>query len=167
MTDQNMKSNTPFTVCFTGHRTIDRKHAFFLPTRLNSTLEELILRGADRFCAGGATGFDTLAALAVLELKKKHPHIRLDLILPCPDQTVFWRDKEMLVLYDRILKEASSVTYVSDRYTSACMHARNRRLVSESQVCVAYMTRSGSGTSYTFAYALQQGLKVINLADLI
>ena len=64
-----------------------------------------------------------------------------------------------------IISCASSVEYVTDTYTSWCMHERNRRLVNESQVCIAYMTESRGGTAFTFNYALQKGLEVINVAE--
>lgn len=152
------------TVCFTGHRSIERSAAYYLPTRLKAVLEDLIRRGARRFRTGGAMGFDTVAALCVLELQEKYPSISLDLILPCRDQTKLWNEQNRAV-YESILASASTVSYVSDYFTSWCMHERNRRLVTGSQVCVAYLTHSGGGTAYTFAFALERGLEVINLGE--
>lgn len=151
-------------VCFTGHRDMERAHAVMIPAKLKAYLESLIERGAYRFRAGGAVGFDTVAALCVLELKEKHPHISLELILPCRDQTKAWKETERRV-YDYILSQAAKVEYVTDRYTPWCMHERNRRLVNGSQVCIAYLTQSRGGTAYTFAYALEKGLEVINIAE--
>ena len=153
-------------VCFTGHRSIERNAALLIPQTLKALLEELIQRGACRFRVGGAIGFDTVAALCVLELQEKHPGISLDLVLPCRDQTKLWNEQNRAV-YEYILSAASSVEYVSEHFTSWCMHERNRRLVDESQVCIAYLSHSGGGTAYTFAYALEQGLEVINLYDSI
>ena len=152
------------TVCFTGHRSIPRDAALLLPTRLKATLEALIARGARRFRAGGAMGFDTVAALCVLELQEKYSSISLDLILPCRDQSKLWNDQNRTV-YESIIASASTINYVSDHFTAWCMHERNRRLVDGSQVCVAYLTHSGGGTAYTFSYALTRGLEVINLGD--
>lgn len=151
-------------VCFTGHRFIRRNNALLIPTKLKGILEELISHGAYRFKAGGAIGYDTVAALCVLELQEKYPHIKLELILPCRDQTKAWSDAEKKV-YDYILSRASSVEYVSDTYTPWCMHERNRRLVNGSDVCVAYLTESRGGTAYTYNYALGKGLQVINVAE--
>lgn len=152
------------TVCFTGHRNMIRSQAITVPTKLKQVLESLIERGACRFRAGGATGFDTVAALCVLELREKHPHIRLDLKLPCRDQTKSWSADDKRV-YDYILSQAETVEYVTDHYTPWCMHERNRRLVNGSQVCIAYLTESRGGTAYTFGYALEKGLEVINIAE--
>ena len=111
-------------------------------------------------------GFDTIAALCVLEIQEKYPDIVLKLILPCKEQTRLWNEGGKLV-YDHILSRAERVEYVSDRYTSWCMHERNRRLVAESDCCVAYLAHSGGGTAYTYAYALQHGLEVININDMM
>lgn len=151
-------------VCFTGHRFIRRNNALAIPTKLKRDLESLIERGAFRFRAGGAIGFDTVAALCVLELREKYPHIKLELVLPCRDQTKGWSTQERQV-YDYILSQASSVEYVTDHYTTWCMHERNRRLVNDSQVCIAYLTESRGGTAYTYSYALNKGLEVINIAE--
>ena len=150
------------TVCFTGHRDINKKLAPYIPSELKSEIKRLILLGATSFRAGGAVGFDTVAALCVLELKEIYPHVTLDLILPCRDQTKNWGAMDRKV-YEYILSQAQSVEYVTDLYSPWCMHERNRRLVNGSQVCIAYLTRSSGGTAYTYAYALENGLDVINL----
>lgn len=154
------------TVCFTGHRHIARQKALMIPRALKTLLEELIIKGACRFRAGGAMGFDTIAALCVLELQEKHPGISLDLILPCRDQTKLW-DEPNRAVYTHILSAASSVEYVTDHFTSWCMHERNRRLVDGSQICIAYLEHSGGGSAYTYGYALEKGLEVINLHEWI
>lgn len=47
------------------------------------------------FGAGGARGFDTVATMAVLELKKIYPDIRLILVLPCRNQTRGWKEADI------------------------------------------------------------------------
>ena len=70
------------TVCFTGHRHMEREEALRLPALLDSVIRELYNRGARIFRAGGAQGFDTVAALKVLELRmgrSRRPHLPLHL----------------------------------------------------------------------------------------
>ena len=50
------------TVCFTGHREFPREYIAPLTERLDSILERLYAAGYRTFVAGGAEGFDTLAA---------------------------------------------------------------------------------------------------------
>ena len=152
------------TVCFTGHRDIPRKDAIAMPSLLKSTIEELIVRGAKIFRAGGAMGFDTVAALCVLELREKYPEITLHLILPCKDQTNGWNETNLRA-YKYVLENASSVEYVTDTYTKGCMHERNKRLVNGSDVCIAYCRRESGGSAYTLSYAESKGLETINICN--
>ena len=154
------------TICFTGHRDIQKSIAFKIPTALKKILREYIAKGACRFRVGGALGFDTVAALCVLELLPEYPHLELELVIPCPEQTRGWSD-DCKRVYNYVMKEAKRVECVSNRYTNHCMHDRNRRLVDESQVCIAFLQKSTGGTAYTYSYALRQGLEVINLYDMI
>lgn len=152
------------TCCFTGHRQLPNEAIPALRVRLRRELERQIGQGFRFFAAGGARGFDTLAAQAVLELRETHPHIRLILVLPCPDQTRGWNqaDKEA---YEAVRRAADKAVYVSDRYTSGCMLARNRRLVEGSGLCLCYLTQPRGGTRYTVEYCRRRGVPVINLAD--
>ncbi len=58
----------------------------FLLQDKEKTLENHILQGLSYFGAGGARGFDSLAAEVVIELKEKYPHIHLILVLPFYNQ---------------------------------------------------------------------------------
>jgi uncharacterized phage-like protein YoqJ len=150
--------------CFTGHRKITPAHMLRLPELLDAELDRLIIAGVDTFRGGGAIGFDTLAALCVLEQKKQYPHVKLDLILPCRDQDATWSAQDRGA-YRFVLAEADSVTYLYDSYREGCMLERDRRLVQGSDVCIAFLTKSKGGTAYTAAYALKSGLEFVNLYD--
>ena len=152
------------TVCFTGHRDIPAHHACRLPELLERVIADLIGRGATVFRAGGAIGFDTVAALKVLEIRERYPQIRLELILPCRDQTKHWSQEDAQT-YEYILRAADSHRFLFDSYVDGCMLERDRRLVSGSDVCVAYLTRSHGGTAYTFSQAVRGGLETVNLYD--
>ena len=71
------------TACFTGHRQLRDP----IPTLFSKTEQEaetLIRNGYRFFGAGGARGFDSLAAEVMIKLKEKYPHIHLILVLPFP-----------------------------------------------------------------------------------
>ena len=152
------------TVCFTGHRTIPMLKKWKIEKKLKETLEALIDNGYCYFGAGGALGFDTIAAQTVLGLKKKHPEIKLILVLPCKNQTRGWEEKDVSV-YESIIEQADKVVYTQEHYDRGCMLKRNRHLVDNSSVCVAYLTEEKGGTAYTVNYANQKGVKVINIAE--
>lgn len=154
------------TVCFTGHRNIPYAVATRLPSLLEQVISQLCERGATTFRAGGAMGFDTVAALKVLDMKEKYPRIRLELILPCRNQTERW-DEISRQTYQYIVEHADSHRFLFDAYFDGCMLERDRRLVEGSDVCVAYCTRSRGGTAYTCAQALRAGLELVNLHDLM
>ena len=154
------------TVCFTGHRSIPEERAILIPRALDTIISGLIAMGAKNFRLGGAVGFDTIAALSVLEAKEKHPHIKLDLILPCRDQTDKW-DEYNVTAYNYILSRADSVSYVCDKYRRGCMYERNRRLVDGSDMVIAYLERTSGGSAYTYRYAKEKGVEIINIYDIV
>ena len=152
------------TVCFTGHRTIPKEDRPWLAAAAEREIRRQVAMGADCFRTGRAFGFDTVAALKVLEVKKEFPNIRLELFLPCRDQTRKWHMYDRLV-YARILRRADRTEYVSDSYTPYCMLVRDRELVTGSDVCVAYLKKPTGGTAYTVQYAESVGVRVVRLAN--
>lgn len=151
------------TCCFTGHRSIPPEERRELARRLEETILRLYRRGVRYFGAGGALGFDTLAAQAVLRLREECPGIKLILVLPCPSQTKGWKPEDAAE-YERIKSQADKVVYTSQEYTQGCMYKRNRHLVDHNGVCVCYLTKDSGGTAYTVRYARTHGLEIINLA---
>lgn len=152
------------TVCFSGHREIPEREREALAARLEAALIRLVEGGYNRFFAGGAIGFDTMAAEAVLRLRVRYPQIRLHLALPCHGQEKRWSEDNRRT-YDRIRDAADFVVYTSPLgYTHGCMQQRDRYLVDQSSVCLCYLTHLTGGTAYTVSYARRRGLSVINLA---
>ena len=151
------------TCCFTGHREIAPSEIAKIKERIKETIETLIGQGIIYYGAGGARGFDTLAAEAVLELKGKYPQIKLILVLPCPDQTRGWKEDDIRE-YNEIKERADKVVYTADHYYNGCMHVRNRHLVDHSQYCICYLTKATGGTAFTVNYAKSKGLVIFNMA---
>ena len=152
------------TVCFTGHRRLPLLKLHAIKKRLYDELNRLIEEGYCYFGAGGALGFDTLAAQTVLSLKQEHPNIKLILVLPCLSQADCWSEKDKAI-YEDIKAQADKVVYTSQEYTRGCMFKRNRHLVDGSSVCVCYLTEETGGTAYTVEYAQKNNLRVINVAQ--
>lgn len=151
------------TCCFTGHRRIPVEKVEEVKVKLKHTITIAIEEGYLYFGAGGALGFDTLAALNVLELKKEYPRIKLILVLPCVNQTRGWNKKDVEV-YEYIKSKCDKYVYTSKEYTNGCMLKRNRHLVDNSSLCICYLTEDKGGTAYTVNYAKQKDLKIINMA---
>jgi uncharacterized phage-like protein YoqJ len=152
------------TAAFTGHRVIATADVPTLRQRLEDTVAELAERGITRFLSGGALGFDTLAALAVLKRREADPRIKRIIVQPCRDQAAKWRDNDKQA-YQEIIEAADEVICLSEEYYDGCMKARNEWLAEHSAVCVAYLTRRRSGVAQTVRFAAERGLEIINLAN--
>lgn len=158
-----------FICCFTGHRKLPPAHIDAIKAELDRVVDILIRGRTTIFRTGGAMGFDTLAALTILDRKMENPELRLELCLPCRNQTEKW-DEESKAVYEYIRQNADEVHYVSEEYTSSCMLARNRFMVDGSTYCVAYCENPDArrgGTAYTVRYAKKTKTKLINIAQQI
>lgn len=152
------------TCCFTGHRHLPENQKEEIMRALERAVLALIHSGYRYFGAGGALGFDTLAAKTVLRLRQSYPDIRLILVLPCVSQADKWPPADVAV-YQETKEQADKVVYTSQDYTAGCMFKRNRHLVDHSSACICYLKKATGGTAYTVGYARKFGLKIINLAE--
>lgn len=150
------------TCCFTGHRSIPACSIEQLQNSLDKTLCDLINQGTTKFICGGALGFDTLAAQAVIRQKQKNKVVFLTLALPCRDQSKRWSEMQKMV-YNDILAWADEVIYLFDHYVTGCMHARDKFMVDSADTVIAYYRGKSGGTQYTFKYAEEQKKKIILL----
>ncbi len=148
--------------CFTGHRVVMSEHLNIIEKQLEDIITRLCSYGIQTFIAGGALGFDTIAAKAVLKMRDKGFAIKLVLALPCKEQAKNWRAADIDV-YNNILASADEVVYVSEEYSAGCLHMRNRFMVDHSSHCVFYLTYPRGGTAYTVKYALQNELEMHNV----
>lgn len=148
------------TCCFTGHRYIVKKDVMRLKANLELALCALVAEGYRYFGTGGAVGFDALAAKSVIKMKKTNSALKLILVLPCREQSKFWSQSEKSE-YEFIKQNADKIIYTSEEYYPGCMHRRNRHLVDNSSVCVAYLKKTDGGAAYTVNYAKEQGKRVI------
>ena len=151
------------TVCFTGHRWIPSEKRENVSSMLFCFIQKAYDNGYRRFMCGGALGFDTLAALQVLELRRIHPEIKLVLAIPCGDQAAHWNRDDQEV-YSRILDQADEKKVLSPFYYHGCMQTRNRYMVDHSNLCICYMYSLHGGTAYTVRYANSRNIEIINLA---
>ncbi len=140
------------TACFSGHRKIPPEDLPMVKKKLKEILIKSIENGYRYFGAGGALGFDTVAALIVLELKSVYPEIKLILVLPCKNQTRGWKETD-IQKYEWIKSKADKIVYTAEHYYNGCMQKRNRHLVDHSSLCICYYTGQKGGTEYTVMYS--------------
>ena len=153
--------------CFTGHRRIPLQDGLWLRRMLREEIARLAQEGVVSFLAGGALGFDTMAAQEVLRVRAEgFPELELVLVLPCLGQEAQWSQRDAAV-FRTLLRQADQVVYMGQGYTRGCMFQRDRYLVDHSAYCVCYLVQERGGTAYTAQYAREQGLAVRNLAELV
>ena len=156
-------NSTPLvSVCFTGHRQLPppRSAAFRqLVAHTEAAIRQAFARGARRFYCGGAEGFDLLAGRLVLLLQQRHLDIQLVLLLPYTGFGEGFAHADRAELR-RQKKAAEEVVYLSNHYFPGCMAIRNRQLVEDAGLCVAYLTHTPSGTAQTVGFAREKGIEV-------
>lgn len=139
---------------FTGHRPNKIPHsdnekspAFLaLYTIIKAAIRQAITEGFTVFRSGGAMGIDLWCAEAVVSLRREYPHIQLHFILPCETQANRWPECWRERYFD-LLSKADDVTYLQAQYSSGCMLRRDRALVDEVGLVIAYY--NGEGTTQT------------------
>ena len=156
--------------CFTGHRPAKLPwgkneadaRCIALKARLLAVIEEAVADGYSHFICGMAEGCDLYCAEAVLEVKKRHPHITLEAAIPCPTQPDAWSAAQKK-RYADILAACDDETLVQTSYTSDCMLRRNRYMVDHASLLIALHDGLPGGTRYTIEYALKRGLNIIDI----
>lgn len=152
--------------CFTGHRFLPPEKVDDIRLALEDIVSELCKRGCSRFISGGAIGFDMMSAEIVLKLKKTFPEIMLVMALPCRDQHIKWGKADRL-RYESLISRADRVIYLCESYVTGCMHLRNKYMVDNAELCVAYLENRKGGTEYTVKYANECGRSVVNIAHIL
>lgn len=155
------------TCSCTGHRpkgfpfAYGEKEYLSYLRRLEREIERAIVEyGVSHFISGMALGADTDFAELVLRFRKRYK-ITLECAIPCPEQTWKWTEKEK-ERYSEILKNADTVTLVSERYTNDCMLKRNRYMVDKSDLVIAVFNGAErGGTWYTIRYAKQKHVPIV------
>lgn len=149
------------TCCFTGHRLIPHGERALVRARLVHAVSDLYREGYRHFVAGGALGFDAMAAEVVLSFRRHYPDMTLTLVLPCADQAARWKSEEKAV-YEAQKQAADEVICLTERYYDGCMQKRNLAMVDMSSACIAYLSHPYSGAGQTVRMAERAGLRVIN-----
>ncbi|MFE8701190.1 SLOG family protein [Cytobacillus sp. FJAT-54145] len=147
-------------VCFTGHRPNKlggynefNPIARYVMQELLREIEFLIEEGKSVFISGMALGVDMWAAEAVLNLRKKYPHIKLIAAVPFEGQEKKWPLSSQ-ERWRRIVVEANQVVQVNEPgYAGWKMQSRNEWMVDHASVVVAVWNGTSGGTGNCVRYA--------------
>jgi uncharacterized phage-like protein YoqJ len=131
-----------------------------LKDKLCAEIDDLLNDDFSTFQCGMALGADMLFADAVLEFKRKYPHVRLIAIIPCLGQEKSWNEKQQ-AKYRYILDNVSETKIISNsEYFDGCMQLRNRHLVETCDLLLAVYDGKRGGTMQTVEYAKKTGRKI-------
>lgn len=137
------------TCTFAGHReALTREDEFRVPRALMATLGDLLERD-DEFCFyfGGMGWFDHLSAQVAHRMKLAAPLKRIRLVLVQP----YARRVGDRELYDEVIVPEC----LRNLDPRAAIPERNRWLVEQSQMLIAYVHRPDGGAATTLRYARQ------------
>jgi len=156
------------TCCFTGHRPGKLPwggdewdpRCVMLKMRLAEILDEAYGLGMRHFMCGMAQGADMYFCEAALSLRERHPEVKLEAAIPCPEQPSRWPAAQR-ERWRRLVAQCDLETLVQPAYTSGCMARRNRYMVERSAMLIAVYDGMPGGTRQTLAYAMKEGLQVV------
>ena len=153
-----MSEKKIWACALSGHRNLPPE---FDENMLYDKLEELILKGCDTFYCGMAQGFDLAALKCLVDLKQKYK-FRIEACIPYPGHESRFPYAEKRRFYE-LLEWCDKKTVLFPAYRDGCFLARNRYMVDNSDVVLAYCLRSTGGTAYTANYGMNKGIPVIFL----
>ncbi len=146
------------TLCVSGHRNVKEKIDLI---KIKEIFNKFIEKGIDTFLVGMAVGFDTIC-FKVLEEIRREKDIKITACIPCPEQDKMF-SQEQKIEYRRMVESADEKVILSQNYTPYCMMKRNRYMVDNACVLVAYLTENKGGTYSTVKYAKEKGLEIVIL----
>lgn len=139
-------------VTFCGHRQVENEDQ--VRQWLENAVDGLIREGADVFYLGGYGGFDRMALTVVNKAKEAHPGVRAILVLPYLDRSID------LDAYDGSVYPP--LEKVPRRYA---ISRRNRWMVDQADVVVAYVIHEWGGAATTLRYAEAKKKTIIRFPE--
>lgn len=150
------------TCSFTGHRRILPEHRAALAELISISIAHAYDLGCRKFITGGALGFDTEVAREVIRFRITHPDALLSVYVPFIGQEEQWSEAQRSA-YSYIISNANEVKYISENYGKDCMKKRNKAMVDDCDILIAYVYKNRSGSSQTLRMAVEQGKEIRNL----
>lgn len=147
------------TCCFAGHRNA----SYRLMTDIISVIKNLLdISDSIQFYSGGMGDFDKMCEQSVREIKKIYPekNIRLCWVLPSYQYVPAKMDMEYYrTLYDEIFV----CDYSDGVHYKAMISKRNRWIVDQSDIMIAYVLHESGGAYSPLRYAQKQKLRIIRV----
>ena len=146
-------------VTFCGHS--DFTWSDEIEKRIMEILEERVGDSPAQFYLGGYGGFDGFAHACCKKYQKTHPKTELILITPYLDDRYLKRRLEYEKdAYDEILYPP-----IENAPLKYAISHRNKWMVEQSDLVVAYVTHSWGGASQTLQHAKRKRKEIVNLSE--
>lgn len=145
--------------CFAGH---NETYGDEVKEKIKDIAIKLIEeKGVVEFWVGNYGGFDRCAALAMREVKKACPHIKLVLVLPYLTKAVSDYKEEYYEKYDEIvIADMPEKTPARLRIIKA-----NEYMVDNCDFVICNVKHSWGGAARTMEYAKRKGREIWNLVE--
>ena len=162
------------SLCFTGHRKVPgRGYGEWqgIPEIVSAVILSSYQKGFRNYYCGGAIGFDTIAAYAVIAAKKVYPDIKLIMVIPFKNQPCKW-PPDPQAKYNETLAQADSVIFVDKEcgltdignYSAAKMFLRNEYMVNKCNAVVACISNTAtSGSKHCILYAKSKNKPILTI----
>lgn len=148
------------TICGTGHRP---QHISSFGTAKDDIKKFISENNVGKVISGMALGYDTILAEAVIELKEQGAELILEAAVPCNNQDCKWLEKDR-IKYKNILSKCDTVTLLQQEYTADCLQNRNKYMVDNSDIILAYWNGKQNGGTYNcIKYAKSKNKKIVNI----
>ncbi len=129
--------------------------------RLKDEIEWWIHQGYTVFTSGITLGVSTYAAETVLELRRRHPDIILEAVLPCANQRPKWRTYHQEQRYKQILYQCDVVTYIEPEYGSYGVLTHNCYMVDNTDLLIAVYDNLTGAAGAAIRYAQQRDIDIV------
>lgn len=149
------------TCTFAGHRQVFEAG---IGDKVQKMLKVLIEKDNQFvFLNGGMGRFDEICAGVVRKLKREHPEkdIRLCLVAAYFSNRFNAEKKYYQSLYDEILLPDG----VETTYYKAAITKRNKWMVDQANILIAYIDHNYGGAYQTYQYANKKSVSVFNIAE--
>ena len=151
-----------FTVCFFGHRRIEKFH---MAEERTEALVHSLMREKETvvFLVGRDGEYDQIVSSAIRKAQRElgtdnSIHIW---VLPYNKAELAQNRASFESYYDEI----EICKFSETAHPKVAIQLRNRSMVDRSDLCVFFVERSSGGAWRTMQYAIKQGKKWINLCD--
>lgn len=161
---ENPNIDEKITVTFCGHRDA---YGSEIPQRLYFCLDvickQAVLSGQEVvFLCGGYGNFDSTVSLTIDKIRKAFPTLSISKVFVTPYITESYkeRNEQMRSYYDEIVFPPIETVPIK-----FAIPERNKWMVNESDIVVAYVTHGWGGAATTLRFAQRKGKQIYYIND--